>query len=75
MTPMSASKVSAICALVSVSSLAGAFFRGDLVCASTFTFVLILIFGSFGLAAIVSLLATLIGSLRRNDSDAEANPN
>jgi hypothetical protein len=72
---MSAWKVSGICALASVPSLVGACIRGDLVCAGMFTGVLILIFCSSGLAAIISVVVAFIGMIRSSSSNADANSN
>ncbi|HWW24122.1 MAG TPA: hypothetical protein VNY78_09470 [Edaphobacter sp.] len=75
MTDMSAYKVSGIFALVSVLSLAGAFIRGDLVCAGTFTAILILIFFLSCVAAVIALIAAFIGAIRRSHSNVEPKPN
>jgi hypothetical protein len=75
MNNMSAYKVSGIFALVSVLSLVGAFIRGDLVCAGTFTAVLILIFFLSCVAAVISLIAAFIGAIRRSHSNVEPKPN
>jgi hypothetical protein len=63
-------KLSKICLAASVLSWIGVVWRGDLMCASTATTLLVLAFLAFGLAAVVLFIMGIIQENRRTPENS-----